>query len=260
MKLNFKKVDLTKVKENVKTFFKNNYRLVGSAVVVTALCGVCTVNLANNISSSNASSGVMMTISDVAAKEVPFSGERLDVAAVSYADMKEVNYEAEQLANLEKSERQIDDVLSSKRQDQKDLAALDALTAQNTEAATEAVVVSAATYDAPVETTYADANGNYVCLGDYVLTAYCPCPICCGVYSNMTNPTTASGTTATAGRTIAADTSVLPFGTQVVIDGQVYTVEDRGGAIKGNRIDVFFNSHQEAIEFGRRVATVYKVQ
>ncbi len=263
MKLNFKKVDLTKVKENVKTFFKNNYKMVGSAVVVASLCGVCTVNLANSFSAGNTSTGVVMTISDVAEKETPFAGEKMDVAAVSYADMKEVNYEAEQLANLEKSERQIDDVLSSRRQDQKDLAALDALTAQSTEsteAATEAVVVQTATYSAPVETTYADENGSYVCLGDYVLTAYCPCPICCGSYSNMTNPTTASGTTATAGRTIAADTSVLPFGTKVVIDGQVYTVEDRGGAIKGNRIDVFFNSHQEAIEFGRRVATVYKVQ
>lgn len=76
----------------------------------------------------------------------------------------------------------------------------------------------------------------------------------------MENPTTASGTRATAGRTIAADTSVLPFGTKVMINGQIYTVEDTGGAIVGNRIDIFFNSHQDALEFGRRVATVYKVQ
>ena len=136
---------------------------------------------------------------------------------------------------------------------------IDELTAQSTEEATQTVTTTS-TYNAPVVTTYADESGTYVSIGDFVLTAYCPCPICCGAYSNMSNPTTASGTTATAGRTIAADTSVLPFGTQVVINGQVYTVEDRGGAIQGNRIDIFFNSHQEALEFGRRVATVYVAQ
>ncbi len=267
MKFNFKEIEFTKVKENVKAFLQDNYKMIGSATVITALCAVCTVNLVANVSNSNAATGVMVSIADVAAEETPYSGETLDVATLSYYEMKAVNYEAEQLANLEKSEKQIDDVLSSKAQDDKDKAALDELTAQatteevTTETTTEVTTQSpASNYEAPVVTTYADANGTYVSIGDFVLTAYCPCPICCGQYSNMTNPTTASGTTATAGRTIAADTSVLPFGTQVVINGQVYTVEDRGGAIKGNRIDIFFNSHQEALEFGRRVSTVYVAQ
>lgn len=260
MKLNFKQMDFTKAKERITTFFQNNHKLVGSAAVITTLCAVCTVNLIGNISDNNAPTGVIIAISDVAENEVAFAGEKLNVETVSYNEMKRVNYEAEQLANLEKSERQIDDVLSSKRQDEKDIAALDALTAQKTETTTEEATAPAVSYDAPVEYTYADANGTYVCLGDYVLTAYCACPICCGAYSNMENPTTASGTRATAGRTIAADTSVLPFGTKVMINGQIYTVEDTGGAIVGNRIDIFFNSHQDALEFGRRVATVYKVQ
>ncbi|MBP3621579.1 MAG: 3D domain-containing protein [Lachnospiraceae bacterium] len=261
MKFNFKEIEFTKVKKDVKSFFQNNYKMVGSAAVITALCAVCTVNLVANIADSNAATGVMVTISDVAEDEVPYAGEKIEVASMSYYEMKSANYEAEQLANLEKSEKQIDDVLSSKAQEDKDVAALDALTAQNTTATTtEEVTVPTANEEAPVVATYADANGTYVSIGDYVLTAYCPCPICCGVYSNMTNPTTASGTTATAGRTIAADTSILPFGTQVVINGQVYTVEDTGGAIKGNRIDIFFNSHQAALEFGRRVATVYVAQ
>ena len=74
----------------------------------------------------------------------------------------------------------------------------------------------------------------------------------------MENPTTASGTTATAGRTIAAPSN-FAFGTQLVINGQVYTVEDRGSAITGNRIDVFFSSHAEALAFGRRSASVYRL-
>ncbi len=259
LKTKIKDFDFSKAKETTKEFFENNYKTVGSVVVATALVVVCSVNVVNNIQENNKSTGIVMTISDVAEDEVAYGGATIDVATMSYSDMKTANYEAEQLANLEISEKQVDEILSSKRQDKKDQAALDALTAQNTYDAAEEVVVPTI-YDAPTVTTYADENGTYVSIGDYVLTAYCPCPICCGVYSNMENPTTASGTRATAGRTIAADTSVLPFGTEVVINGQVYTVEDRGGAIQGNRIDIFFNSHQDALQFGRQVATVYVPQ
>lgn len=90
-------------------------------------------------------------------------------------------------------------------------------------------------------------------LGTYKVTAYCGCSSCCG----KSNGITASGTKAKAGRTIAADTSKLPFGTKVVINGHTYTVEDRGGAISGNRIDIFFNSHSEALQWGVRYCEVY---
>jgi 3D (Asp-Asp-Asp) domain-containing protein len=82
-------------------------------------------------------------------------------------------------------------------------------------------------------------------LGKYKLTAYCACVKCCG----KTDGITASGVRATEGVTIAADTT-RPFGTKVLIDGHEYTVQDRGGAIKGNRIDIYFDSHQDALEFG----------
>ncbi|MBE5958012.1 MAG: hypothetical protein E7254_04005 [Lachnospiraceae bacterium] len=93
-------------------------------------------------------------------------------------------------------------------------------------------------------------------LGTYKVTAYCGCSRCCGKATGIT----ASGTRAKAGRTIAADTSKLPFGTKVEINGHTYTVEDRGGAINGNKIDVFFNSHQEALNWGVRYIKVYKVK
>ena len=90
-------------------------------------------------------------------------------------------------------------------------------------------------------------------LGKFVVTAYCPCSICCGEFANGI---TASGKTARANHTIATDT-MFAFGTQLIIGNQVYTVEDRGGAIKGNRIDVYFNTHQEALNWGRRTMDVY---
>lgn len=95
------------------------------------------------------------------------------------------------------------------------------------------------------------AKVKYV--GSFKITGYCSCSSCCG----KSNGITASGTKATAGRTIAADTSKYPFGTKMVIDGHTYTVEDRGGAINGNRIDMFFSSHSEALQWGVRYCDVY---
>ena len=85
----------------------------------------------------------------------------------------------------------------------------------------------------------------------YKITAYCPCAKCCG----KTNGRTASGTRATAGRTVAAS-SKFAFGTKLNIGGHVYTVEDRGGAINGNKIDIFVNSHAEALQWGVRYLNV----
>lgn len=87
--------------------------------------------------------------------------------------------------------------------------------------------------------------------GRYKVTAYCSCAKCCG----KTNGITASGTKAKANRTVAAP-STFAFGTQLVINGKTYTVEDRGGAIQGNRIDVYMNSHSEALSWGVRYLNV----
>ena len=93
-----------------------------------------------------------------------------------------------------------------------------------------------------------------VSLGTYKITAYCGCAKCCG----KTDGITASGTHVTAGRTIAAPPEI-PFGTKLMINGHIYTVEDRGGAIKGKRIDIYFKSHEEAERFGVQYIEVFKV-
>jgi len=92
-------------------------------------------------------------------------------------------------------------------------------------------------------------------LGIFKITAYCSCKKCCG----KTDGITASGTKVTAGKTIAAP-SRFAFGTQLEIDGHIYTVEDRGGAIKGNRIDIYFNSHKEALAFGVKNREVFLIK
>ncbi len=85
----------------------------------------------------------------------------------------------------------------------------------------------------------------------YKITAYCSCAKCCG----KTNGITASGRKAKAGRTIAAPRG-FKFGTKLSINGKTYIVEDRGGAIKGNRIDLYVNSHSEALRWGVRYLPV----
>lgn len=90
-------------------------------------------------------------------------------------------------------------------------------------------------------------------LGDFTATAYCPCVECCG----KTDGITATGTKATAGRTIAVDPDVIPYGTEVIINGHTYTAEDCGGAIVGNSVDIFFNTHEEAQQFGVQEVEIF---
>ena len=87
------------------------------------------------------------------------------------------------------------------------------------------------------------------------VTAYCPCKKCCGKWSKYRTTASGAPVTANGGRFAAADRSV-PFGTMVAIPGynggRAVPVLDRGGAIKGRRLDVFFPTHAAAREFGRR--------
>ena len=85
------------------------------------------------------------------------------------------------------------------------------------------------------------------------VTAYCPCTICCG---KGAHGVTASGRSISFNHSqfVAADTSILPFGTRLVIPGYgnaPVEVIDRGGAIKGNKLDVFFPTHEQARAWGR---------
>lgn len=85
----------------------------------------------------------------------------------------------------------------------------------------------------------------------YRVTAYCPCEICC---RRSADGITASGKPA-EGFLVAAPPEI-PFGTLFSIPGYAegfpVEVKDRGGAIKGKRLDVFFNDHDEALRWGVR--------
>lgn len=99
-------------------------------------------------------------------------------------------------------------------------------------------------YNSSFSTTDNGIPANAELIGSFIVTGYDPyCSHCCG----KTDGITASGKQATYGRTIAADKSRFPFGTKLYIEGLgTFTVEDRGGAIKNNKIDVAVPSHDDA--------------
>lgn len=83
------------------------------------------------------------------------------------------------------------------------------------------------------------------------VTAYCPCEECCGRYSDGV---TACGHKIRPGDVFVAADKEYPFYTQMIIprynNSEAVKVLDRGGAIRGNRLDVFFHSHEEALRWG----------
>ena len=100
-------------------------------------------------------------------------------------------------------------------------------------------------------------NKLQISLGEYNVSAYCSCSQCCGKSDGITF----SGEKAVEGITIAADTRVHPIGTVLYIEGiGERVVQDIGGSIYGNRIDVYFDSHSQALEFGRQQLEVWEVQ
>lgn len=105
-------------------------------------------------------------------------------------------------------------------------------------------------------------------LGEFRLTAYCSCQKCCGKWA-LNRPKDengneivygASGERLYQGVSVAVDPTVIPYGSYVEFDGHTYIAHDCGGAIKGNRIDVYFESHEDALQFGAQYKEVFLIE
>lgn len=85
--------------------------------------------------------------------------------------------------------------------------------------------------------------------------AYCACEKCCGWNTGITY----SGTLATQGRTVACNLDKFPIGTKLMIDGHEYIVEDTG-SLSENMIDIYFESHEEALQYGSQWKAVEVIE
>lgn len=107
-------------------------------------------------------------------------------------------------------------------------------------------------YEDPQESEKIEAALDWHYIEDCTLTAYCACAECCGKSDGIT----ATGTIAQEGVTIAVDPEVIPLGSWVEINGNMYHAEDIGGGVSGNHIDIYIADHNEAWDFGRQYADV----
>ena len=98
-------------------------------------------------------------------------------------------------------------------------------------------------------------------LGDFTLTGYCPCKICCEQFSTPADvKCTSIGVHAYEGVTVAVDPSKIPYGTKLYIEGYgIRIASDCGGAIKGNHLDIYFRNHSDAEAVGVKSAKVWRV-
>lgn len=97
-------------------------------------------------------------------------------------------------------------------------------------------------------------------LGTFTCTGYCACTKCCGAYAEGI---TASGVKVhydeDGETTCAVDPSVISLGSLLWIDGRYYRAEDTGSAVKGNIVDLYFESHDEASAYGSQKHEVFIV-
>ena len=99
------------------------------------------------------------------------------------------------------------------------------------------------------------SNETLVHLGTFKTTAYCPCYKCSEGWGSLTS----TGAIATANLTVAVDRRVIPMGSRLLINGQEYIAQDVGGGVKGNHIDIYFNTHGETRQHGVKNAEVYLI-
>lgn len=209
---------------------KHASRLIAAALAVSAMASVSAAALEQPVavlsSNLNASVGTVLTSDEINTAEQALSKAKAEAEAQKKAKAAaQAQAQAAATAKTDAYNKLLNDPVTAKT-----------VSYSTSLLATEAI------------------KSNAKSLGNYKLTFYCPCAVCNGA----ADAKTASGTTPTEGRTIAVDSSVIPLGSRVYIEGYgVFIAEDTGGAIKNNKIDVLVSSHSRAYDLGVKYANIY---
>lgn len=217
---------------------KHASKLIAATLAIGTMASISAAALDQPVamlsSNLNASVGTVLTSDQINTAEQALSQAKAEAEAKAKA-------EAEAAAKAEAAQQAATSTTTSTQQ------------SSNSSLLTAPVSAKTVAYSSSLLATDA-IKSNSTALGNYKLTFYCPCELCNGVAGSKT----ASGTTPTEGRTIAVDSSVIPLGSRVYIEGYgVFIAEDTGGAIKDNKIDVFVSSHDRAYELGVQYANIY---
>ena len=216
---------------------KHASKLIAATLAIGTMASISAAALDQPVatlsSNLNASVGTVLTSDQISTAEQALSKAKAEAEAKAKAEAEAAKTEAAQQAATSTT-------TSTQQPSSSNLV-------------TEPVSAKTVAYSSSLLATDAIKNSS-TALGNYKLTFYCPCELCNGVAGAKT----ASGTTPTEGRTIAVDSSVIPLGSRVYIEGYgVFIAEDTGGAIKDNKIDVFVSSHDRAYELGVQYANIY---
>lgn len=216
---------------------KHASKLIAATLAIGTMASISAAALDQPVatlsSNLNASVGTVLTSDQISTAEQALSKAKAEAEAKAKAEAEAAKTEAAQQAAASTT-------TSTQQSSSSNLV-------------TEPVSAKTVAYSSSLLATDAIKNSS-TALGNYKLTFYCPCELCNGVAGAKT----ASGTTPTEGRTIAVDSSVIPLGSRVYIEGYgVFIAEDTGGAIKDNKIDVFVSSHDRAYELGVQYANIY---
>ena len=216
---------------------KHASKLIAATLAIGTMASISAAALDQPVatlsSNLNASVGTVLTSDQISTAEQALSKAKAEAEAKAKAEAEAAKTEAAQQAAASTT-------TSTQQPSSSNLV-------------TDPVSAKTVAYSSSLLATDAIKNSS-TALGNYKLTFYCPCELCNGVAGAKT----ASGTTPTEGRTIAVDSSVIPLGSRVYIEGYgVFIAEDTGGAIKDNKIDVFVSSHDRAYELGLQYANIY---
>lgn len=152
---------------------------------------------------------------------------------------------------------------------QQDIAALQTMAdiqAQDIEQLTKEIAQLKAQQTKPPEAQKINRGGDRLTsLGEYTVTAYCSCEICCGKYAKNRPGGKVYGA---AGVELIPGVSVagwLPLGTRIMIDGHEYIVQDRTAKwvkekYDGRIIDIYFDDHEAAWNWGKRQKEIFTLE
>ena len=200
-------------------------------------------------SSLNASVGTVLTSDEVTTAAKAYSRAKADAAVqakAAAAAKAEADAKAAAQAKADAEAKKKAEEEAKKKAEEEAKKAVTLITAP--------VAARSVSYSAEYLATDA-IKANATALGSYKLTFYCPCEICNGA---LGVGQTASGAEPAEGRTIAVDSSIIPLGSRVYIEGYgTFIAEDTGSAIKNNKIDIFVSTHSRAEELGVQYANVY---